>query len=413
MSDERRPGDLTPFRRNRPFQRLVFAKVANELSSAVGNVALPLVVLATTASATLAGLALFVSSAALIAAQAFGGALVDRHSPSLVLRLSSFTQALGWALVILALTPREHLFLLILLGSALAGGASGFDAPSEQALVKLVVPRRQLGHAAAVSQGREASAGLIGGPIGGLLYSLGPVMAPAVQVSLNVLAGVFAPPVSRVQDPAAPPGGYLSEVRAGFGFVWHHPGLRGIAIVSGLANLPIVVLPLTLIAFYQARGDHPVAIGILATAFGAGIVGGAFIAGPLSSRLRLGRLGGMALAAFALGQFAVVLTFASLPLTAGVLFVSAIPLPAFNAAISAYTVTVTPPSLMGRVAAASGVPGMVLMPIGALGGGALFDAFGSYLPLILSAVAAACTVAVLVGSRDLRQIPRLSELGEQ
>lgn len=402
-----------PLRRNRAFQRLVVAKVSNELSSAVGNVALPLIVLGATGSATLAGLVLFASNAALIAAQAFGGALVDRHSPSRVLRLSSFTQASGWALALLAIfLPEPGMLPVLILGAALAGAASGLDGPSEQALVKVIVPRDQLGQAAAVSQGREAGAGLVGGPVGGLLYSLGAAGALGAQVALNVIAGIFTPRPSRVGEHAPPQSGYLTQLREGFAFVWRQPGLRGVAIVAGLANLPIIVLPLTLIAHYQARGEAPVAIGFLATAFGAGVVAGALMAGTLSSRFRLGRLGGTALAAFAVGQAVVVFTYPSLPLTAVVLFLSALPLPAFNAAISAYTVTVTPAPLMGRVTAASGVPGMLLMPVGALGGGLLFDHYGPFVPLVLSATVAVATVVVMVSSKDLRRIPRLGELNE-
>lgn len=400
-------------RRNRAFQRLVVAKVSNELSSAIGNVALPLIVLGVTASATLAGLVLFASNAALIVTQAFGGALVDRHSPSLVLRLSSFTQASGWALALLAIFfPEPGILPVLILGAALAGAASGLDGPSEQALVKVVVPRGQLGQAAAVSQGREAGAGLVGGPIGGLLYSLGGAWALGTQVALNVVAGIFTPRPSRVAEHESSPSAYIAQLREGFVFVWRQPGLRGVAIVAGLANLPIIVLPLTLIAYYQKSGEAPVAIGILATAFGAGVVAGALMAGTLSSRFRLGRLGGTALAAFALGQAMVVFTYPSLPLTVVVLFLSALPLPAFNAAISAYTVTVTPAPLMGRVTAASGVPGMLLMPVGALGGGLLFDHFGPFVPLVFSATVAIATVVVMVSSKDLRRIPRLGELSE-
>ncbi|MBC6493918.1 hypothetical protein BEP68_03605 [Microbacterium sp. 4-7] len=406
-------GSSSSLRRNRSFQRLVVAKVSNELSSAIGNVALPLIVLGMTASATLAGLVLFVSNAALIATQALGGALVDRHPPSLVLRLSSFAQAFGWALALTAILLPDAKFLpLLLLGAALAGGASGLDGPSEQALVKVIVPRDQLGWAAAVSQGREAGAGLIGGPVGGLLFSAGTVWALGAQIALNVVAGIFTPRSSSRATDLQPQSGYVVQLRDGFAFVWRQRGLRGVAIVAGLANLPIIVLPLTLIAYYQTRGEAPVAIGILATAFGAGVVAGALLAGPVSSRFRLGRLGSIALAAFALGQAAVVLTYPSLPITAAILLLSALPLPAFNAAISAYTVTVTPAPLMGRVTAASGVPGMLLMPVGALGGGLLFDHYGPVVPLVLSAMVAIATVVVMVSSSDLRLIPRLADLGE-
>ena len=94
-----------------------------------------------------------------------------------------------------------------------------------------------------------------------------------------MVAGIFTPRPSRVAEYESSPSGYIAQLREGFVFVWRQPGLRGVAIVAGLANLPIIVLPLTLIAYYQKSGEAPVAIGILATAFGAGVVAGALMAG--------------------------------------------------------------------------------------------------------------------------------------
>lgn len=404
---------LPPLRRNRPFQQLVIAKVANELSGAIGNLTLPLLVLLLSGSATLAGTALAISTVALIATQTLGGALVDRWSPSVTLRLSSFVQAAGWALVLAALFVPGVAVPLLLVGSVIAGGASGLDGPSEHALLKVIVPQSQLGQAAALSQGREAAAGLLGGPIGGFLYALAPAWSMVSQVALNALAGLVTPRVpAGAADEDAAPLGFFREVALGFSTVFRHPGLRGIAIVSGIANFPVVALPLVLIAEYQAQSVSPFLIGVLTSAFGVGMVIGAFIAGPLSTRVPLGVLGTVGLSAFALGQVVILFWHEQFWVATAALAISALPLPSFNAAISAYTAAVTPANLMGRVSAASGVPGMILMPVGMLVAGILFDAFGPFLPLAVSAAIAASTVVLMLAIRALREIPRLSELEE-
>ncbi|WP_105567477.1 MFS transporter [Microbacterium halophytorum] len=403
--------DGVPLRKNWAFQRLVVAKVANELSSSIGNLALPLLVVVVSGSAALAGFALAVLTGALIASQTFAGVLVDRYSPSLMLRGSSAVQAIGWAIVVIALYVPDASVALVLVGAGVAGAASGVDGPSEHALLKVIVPQDQYGRAAALGQGREAAAGLLGAPAGGILVGLAPALAPASQAALNMLAAVFAPRVRHSSPPAADER-FLSQLVIGFRAVFHHDGLRGIAIVSGLANLPVVALPLTLIAEYQSQGVSPVLIGVMASAFGVGMVLGSFVAGLLATKVRLGVLGVLSLAGFAGGQIAVLFSYQDFWITTTVLTLSALPLPSFNAAISAYTAAVTPAAYMGRIAAASGVPGMILMPVGSLVAGVLFDHYGALVALLVSAGAAIVTVAVTLLSRALRAIPRLAVLRE-
>ncbi|QTX03622.1 MFS transporter [Agromyces archimandritae] len=399
-----------PLRRNPGFRRLVATTVSNEFSSAIGAIVLPLLVLGSTGSATLAGAVLFVTQAVLIASQVFGGALVDRYSASRTLRASSALQALGWAAVLAGTLLGGG--WLILLGAALAAAASGVDGPSEHTLIKHVVPQAALGRATAVSQGREAAAGLAGKPVGGLLFGISAQLALGVQVVLHVVAAVCTPRVSVNRERTAPEP-FLASLRAGFGMVIRHPGLRGLALVAGVANLPVIMMPLTLLADYQANGVPAGMIGILSSAFVLGMLVGAFLAGPLASRMPLGILGIIGIGAFAIGQVVVVFTHANFWVTVVVLAVSALPLPAFNSAIGAYTAAVTPAAAMGRVVAASGVPGMILMPIGSLLAGVLFDAQGVLVPLIVSASAAVASAVLMLASRSIRRIPKVSELREE
>lgn len=404
--------DPTPLRRNRPFQRLVIAKIANELSSAIGNVALPLVVLMTTSSATLAGTALFFSSAALVVMQIFGGAITDRFRADRTLRYSSLIQGLGWALVLIAVIVPGLSTPLIIVGATIAGAASGLDGPSEFALLKVVVDQRQFGRATAIGQGREAAAGLLGGPLAGALFAIATFVPFAIQMVLHAIATIAAPRragAPRVEKNEK----FLTEVVEGFGIVLRNPGLRGIAIVTGIANFPVVALPLTLIAFYEDTGVSAVLIGVFTSAFGVGMLCGAALAGPLASRFRLGALGTAGIGIFAVGHFAIVATHTSFWVTCAVLALSAVPLPAFNAAIGSYTTAITPERLMGRIVAATGVPGMILMPLGSLAAGILYDHFGPVVPLIVSATAAALATLVMWAMRSLRTIPRIDELQEQ
>lgn len=400
-----------PLRRNRQFQRLVVAKVSNELSSAMGTVALPLVVLLSTESATLAGAALFCSSAALVVMQVIGGAITDRLRADRTLRLSSLVQACGWALVLVATLTPDLLVPLVLVGATVAGAASGLDGPSEFALLKALVPQEQFGRATAVGQGREAAAGLAGGPVAGALVAAASFVPFAIQTMLHLLATIVTPrrPAQEREHRNAT---FLGDVIEGFRIVIRDSGLRGIAIVTGIANFPVVALPLTLIAYYQDTGVSPLLIGIFSSAFGVGMLCGAALAGPLSSRFRLGALGIFGIGVFAMGQVAIVVTHASFWVTCAVLVLAALPLPSFNAAVGAYTTAITPEHLVGRIVAATGVPGMILMPVGSLAAGVLYDRFGAVVPLAVSATTAGLAAVTMWMTRSLRTIPRIDELEE-
>lgn len=393
------------------FRRLVGATIANELSSAMSTVVLPLIVLGVTNSPSLAGVAVSASIATLISVQVFAGAIVDRFSPSRTLRISSALQAFGWAIVLCGAVASVNCFALILLGAVIAGGASGFDGPSEHALIKAIIDKESLGRATAVSQGREATAQLLGGPIGGALVSLLSIATLLIQTLLHFVAFFLTPDVKTVRDTSDRD--IRHDIVAGYRIVVKHRGLVATSIVAGVANLPIVAFPLTLISHYDRAGFDPLLIGVMTSSFGVGILLGSFIAGPLSSRVKLGNLGIVALLAFAAGEIIIVWTFDQFWVTCAALAVSAVPLPAFNSAIGAYTAAITPERLMGRVVAATGVPGMLLMPVGALFAGVSSDQLGTQTTLAIAAAFAVLAALLMLGSRSLRKIPLLADLDEE
>lgn len=145
----------------------------------------------------------------------------------------------------------------------------------------------------------------------------------------------------------------------------------------------------------------------------SGILIGSFLAGSLSTRFQLGKLGITAIGCFALGQVIIILTFDEFWLTCAILAVSALPLPASNAAIGAYTAAITPEPLMGRVVSATGVPGMLLMPVGSLFAGISLQQWGMSTTVVVSALIAVASATVMAASPALRQIPLLSQLREE
>lgn len=395
--------------KNRSYQGLLLAKVSNELSSAISLVALPLAVVAITGDVVLAGAVVATVSGALVISQTLAGTAVDRWGATLSLRLSSITQALGWLMVLVGVLQIN--VVVIFCGTLIAGVASGVDGPAEQRLMKMVVPPAQIGRASAVGQAREASAELLGGPIGGWLIAFQAYVPFVAQVVLNGLAALATPAVKEKTVAGNMNGSsFWSELSEGFHYVFTDRALRGIALVSGIANLAMALTPLTLIFEYQQSGIPAPLVGALSTFFGAGIILGSIIAGWVVERLSLGFLGVLALVGFALSQVVLVLGYNNFWFTCVVFAVSAILLPPFNASVITYMNVTSDDKILGRVTSATGVPGMILMPVGSLLAGILFESFGAALGLGVSAVAAMIAAAFMVFEPQLRRMPKLIEL---
>ncbi|MDR0958905.1 MAG: MFS transporter [Propionibacteriaceae bacterium] len=398
---------------NNKFRRLVAATAGNELSQAMTVVTIPLLVLGMGGSATTAGIIVFSSTAAAVISQIFAGALTDRFTAGMTFRISLLVQLLAWGFLGAAVYFDASSIVIVLCVVIVAGAFSSLGAPSEHALVKSFVSNEQLGSAAAVSQGREAAAGLLGGPLGGALMSFSAAWAIWLQSILHLFALVISPSQRREDTEQPREQGFLGDVVEGFTVVISHRGLRIITIVAAIINLPISALPLALISYYEESGINDGLIGIFASSMGVGAFLGSLVAGWLTSRIRVGILGFISLGGLGALCALLVLIHPWFGWTCVVSALAGFSLPAFNSAIGAYTIAVTPESHIGRVVAATGVPGMILMPLGPLMAGLLFDNTGINSALGVIASLSLFAVVVALMSRDFRELPMLSQLTEQ
>jgi len=406
-----------PLRRNRPFQRLVSAALASEFSSAMASVVLPLLVLGAGETAGIAGVVTFITTAAAIVSQVFSGAIADRMSGVRAFRLASLAQAACWLVLatLVALDPRPAWFVVAAI-AAVAMGFSSLCYPSQESLVKRLVPEAQFGQAAAVSQGREAAAGLLGGPAGGALFGVKAGLAILVQAALHAVAALIIPSPEPVEhhdlEPGAAKGGFFGDVADGFRVLAGNRHLRSITIVASLMNLPMASLPFVLIVYYQSRGFSDALIGVMSSCIGVGVVAGALLAGNLTSHYSVGSLGVAALGSYVVAVGAITAVYSHFGWACACLVISGFMLPAFNSAIGAYTIAVTPVERVGRVTAAIAVPGMMLMPLGPLLAGALFDTVGSSATLLVVWILTLTPFLIAAFDPSFRKTPRLAELSD-
>src|SRR3954468_24270618 len=217
-------------RQNHDFSVLWVGQTVSELGTRVSMFVFPLITFAVTGSPLLAGIAGGLELLGTAIALLPGGLLADRVHRGSVMRTAAGAGVLLYASLVVAgglgVVTVPHLFVV----GVLTGVCAGVFAPAEMSAVRAVVPTDQLPAALSQQQARQHVASLVGGPLGGALYSItrwAPFLFDALTFAVSwVLLG-------RIQTalPAAPrPVGAgavrrraSDDVAEGFRFQWSRP----------------------------------------------------------------------------------------------------------------------------------------------------------------------------------------------
>lgn len=405
------------------FRRLVGARVSNEFSQSMMGLSITVLLVAWTGEATLAGVCLGVYTACLILCQVVSGTIVDRVRADRALRWSAATQAVGWGVVLIGALGHENRAFcmgMIILGAIIGGTASGLDGPAEFSLTRQLVPKEDFQKASAVAQGRESVATTSGDPIAGVLSSITTTLPLIIQIVFSTLAALLVPTPTRRTPPESPsesPGGafasFVEDVKEGYRFVFRDSGLRALALIAGISNFAMALLPMTLLMHFTAAGEAPWKLGILSAMMGLVMIAGAWFAGKFADRFSFFFAGILALGGELIGALLFMGTLHSLVLTCLVFVVECFFLPLFNSGFGAYMAFACTDENEGRVSAATGALGMVLMPLGSIASGLLLDRFGALPGLWICAIIFAVCLCLMVGSTSFRRMPRYAEMAAQ
>jgi MFS family permease len=405
--------DMTGFRdlaRNRDFSLLWTGEAVSQLGTSVSMFVFPLLGFALTGSTSLAALAEAAFLLGFVGMLLPAGVLADRfHRRRLMLLSSGLGAVVYVALAAVTLAGALTLPLLVV-GALLTGAAGGLFGPAETAALRIVVPTQDLPTALSQNQARQHVASLLGGPLGGLLYTASRSL-PFLANALSYLVSCVTLTALRT-DLAAPARGERSRVRAdlveGFSYLWRHPVFRPLLAYGALSNLVVnAVFTMAVLRMVQAH-VAPAAIGLVETCAGIGGIVGALLAPRLIERVPTGAL--MVLGGWSWVPLAAPLAFTASPWVVGPCVAVGLLLnPAGNAAMGSYRVAVTPGALIGRTSSAMQFTAMAAMPLAPVLAGVLLHAFGpaSATLGLLGCIAVAALVPTL--SRPIRSIPRPSE----
>jgi MFS family permease len=407
MNQEDVPAVSTPLRSNRDFQLLWVGQTLSTLGSFASFVALPLLILTVTGSATQAGLVAFIASTAAIVTSLPGGGLVDNCNRKMLMLVCDLGRGVAMVLLAAAVMADKASLPLILAVAAVDGTLGTLFAPAEVASLQRIVSAEQLPRALAANQTRMAAAALAGPPLGGVLLGVSrslPFVANALSYGVSFLSVLFVrTPLDILRTHREKV--VLDDLIAGLNFLGHHSFLRCAMINDAVLNFSFSGLLLVVITASVRQGSSGLSTGVVIALAGAASLLGALLAPKVQTLLSPRQIVLMICWTTAVLVPLMALNLSTVMLGAIVAACSVLA-PIENVIISALRILATPDHLQGRVQSASSLASMSATPLGPLMAGSLLDHTSTSMAFL--AFGGLLTVLALwnTASQALRQFPQ-------
>ncbi|WP_295660447.1 MFS transporter [uncultured Nocardioides sp.] len=399
---------------NRDFTVLWVGETVNQLGSRVSVFVFPLLAYSLSGSVLVAAC---VEAAHLLGTAVVllpAGALADRIDRRVLMLAASGSGALLYAsLVVAGLLGTLTIPHLAVVG-LLTGVTAGVFGPAQISAVRSVVSTADLATALSQNQARRHVASLLGGPVGGALYSLSrwaPFAFDALTFAISCLT------LTRIRtDLSAPPRAsrtrVVTDIAEGISFILARPFFRVLMSWAALVNLVTNALTFVVLLRMIQADFPPAQIGLVETAAGIGGILGALAAPYVIDRVPTGAL--TVGVSWALALPLVPMIWWANPLVVGAcsfffLFLN----PIGNAGIGAYRLALTPEHLQGRVTASAQFLAVALMPLAPLLGAALLHRYGGEWAVTVLLAATLALAGYLTASKSVRGVPRPSEWRQQ
>ena len=412
--EENSPGPL-----GRRYWQLWSASGLSNLADGVLGVVLPLVAITYTTNPTLiAGVALAGRLPWLLfALQA--GAISDRHDRRRIMLWSNVARAsLLAALALLVFMDLSGIAALYVVAFALGICETLYDT-SAQSIMPQLVDKDQLSKANGRLYAVELTAqSFVGPPLGGLLVAIGAALAlSGSSLAWFCAAGVLLLIRGRYKPAVASTNTIRADIAEGLRFLLHQRVLRTMALLTGICNLASnavwAVFVLYAVGETSEMGLSEPEYGLLLTASAIGALLGSVLAD------RIERAIGRQLSLIIMVVFAAI-ELALPAITTNVWIIG------FGFALMGATVVlgnvvmvslrqrITPDRLLGRLNSAYRLIAWGTMPIGALLGGVIADAFGLVTLFWIAAIVALLPLGLfgILTNHNMEQAERDIQEGE-
>jgi MFS family permease len=393
--------------RHRDFRYLWLAQSASGLGDGIVTVAIALYVIDLTGSATDLGIVLAAHAIPLVAFLMIGGVWADRlprHRLMIVTDLARF--GLHGLLALLIFTGAVEIWQIVVI-EIVFGIAEAFFRPAASGLLPQTVPEEDIQEANAVTTMFMSFAEFAGPALAAaLVVGVGAGAAFAIDAATFLLSAVFLSrvhPRRRGAEPEAARDSIWVELRQGYREVrsraWVWVTLASFSVALFVALAPWYVLGPVI--GEQQYGDVGV-YGVVAAAFGAGLVIGSLIGVGWKPRhpLRLGMI------------FLLAWPAAQMLYGAGVTLVLAIPalvlagigLALFEVWWLTALADRIPPNRLSRVTSYDWMVSLGLLPLGYLLAGPLAEAFGTVEVFLAGCLLALLATAAALLPRETRML---------
>jgi len=394
--------------RNHDFTVLWVGQTVSELGSRVSMFVFPVLAFQLTGSALAAAAAEGLHLLGLVGALLPAGVLADRVDRRRLMRAASGAGLLLYASLAVAGIAGTLTLPHLMVVALLTGVGAGAFGPAEMSAVRTVVATEDLPTALSQQQARQHVAGLLGAPLGGLLYGVTrwlPFAADAVSYALSfVLLGRIRADLS-APTTTGPRRRAREDIADGLRYTWSRPFFRVLLVWAPLTNLVVNALFFVAILRLIEGGFHPVQIGLVETVAGVSGILGALVAPAVIERLATGWL--TILGAWSFLPLLIPMALWNHPaVVAAALGVGLFLNPAGNAGIGSYRIAVTPAELQGRIQSTMQFVSMSAMPLAPVLAGALLWGLGGRPAVAVLGALTALVALIPTLSRSVRAVPR-------
>ncbi len=412
-TDERNMRRSIPLWRNRDYVLLLSGQAVSTVGSQVSLVAFPLLILALTNSPAEAGLmtALRALPYAFLCLPA--GALVDRWNRKWVMVIADSGRAVALGSIPIALALGHLTFLQLALVSLIEGTLFVFYSLAETAAIPHVVRKEQLSDAMSQNEVTYSLSTVVGPALGPILYGISstlPFLADAVSYVASVVSLFFIRTQfqeERTTNGDAPQSMW-KEIGEGIAWLWQHPVIRFLAILTFGITTPCMGYVLVLLVLAQHMHASNTVIGLIFASGGIGSVVGALLVGPLQKRFSFRQV-------IIVSTWLWVLTWlfyaiAPNPLLLGISnTISFIVVPIYTVTQYTYRIAIIPDRLQGRVNSVFRLIAFGGQPLGIAITGLLIQAIGpNYAVAVLFIPQGILAIAVTL-NKHVREAPSYSD----
>jgi MFS family permease len=382
------------------YWRVWAASVISAVGDGVRLVAMPLLAAGITRDPLAVSLVTVATSLPWLLCSLLSGALVDRFDRRLLLWTGNAFQAVAMGAFTVTVLAGWRSIAMLVVFALLVGAAQTLVDLAAQAILPAVVRRAQLGRAnGRLQAGLRVTGMLVGPPLGGVLYAVGPPVPFLVDALSFAASGALVVTLrGRFREAAGDGGGngtgVTARIREGMRWLGRHRLLRALCAALTVWSLVdtavLAVLPLYAL---DCLGLPDAQIGALLSAGAVGGIAGSLLAARIAARVgeTTASCATLLTVGLAYGGLAATSTVA---VAAAMLLLMGIASGAWVVVVTSVRQAVIPDGLLGRVSSAYRFVGFGTRPLGAALGGYAARDFGLHVPFAGASVVMAATTAV-------------------